>query len=118
VPSREGVDDGQCAQQCQKLPDRAIGVTEIARCETNPTDLRPLTDAQLAVARWIVAGYGSVAIARQLSLNHHTIARWKRDPRMIEAVRLLRARADAAVVEMIAKKRVAAAGGSPRSDAS
>jgi hypothetical protein len=38
-------------------------------------------------------GYGTVAIARQLGLNRHTIARWKRDPRFIAEVEALRQRA-------------------------
>jgi hypothetical protein len=62
-----------------------------------------------------VAGYGSSAIARRLGLNHHTIARWKRDPRVAEVIQQLRARADVAVVAMTAQRKVVAAGGSPGS---
>jgi hypothetical protein len=68
------------------------------------------------VARWLVAGYGSSTIARQLGLEPHTIARWKRDLRVVEIIQQLRARADAAVVAMTARRALVAADGSPRSD--
>jgi hypothetical protein len=117
-PCTDGVGVAECAAEGQSLPVSAIGGANFAQCKTNPPHPRPLTDTQLAVARWIVAGYGSVAIARKLSLNHHTIARWKRDPRMVEVIRELRARADAAAVAMTTKGAVTAAGGSPRTGAS
>jgi DNA-binding NarL/FixJ family response regulator len=97
------------------VPNSANFDDQHVDCKTNPTPRRPLTDVQLAVARWIVAGYGSSAIARRLGLNHHTIARWKRDPRVVAVIEQLRARADAAVVAMVARNAATAAGGSPRS---
>ena len=98
------------------MPNSANLGAHTTSCKTNPTHRRALTDVQLAVARWIVAGYGSSAIARQLDLNHHTIARWKRDPRVVAVIEHLRARADAALVAALASKRnVTAAGGGLRS---
>src|SRR5690242_7942850 len=59
VPSSAGVDDPKCADECRKVPDSAIGSANFSQCKTNPTSSRPLTDTQLSVARWLVAGYGS-----------------------------------------------------------
>ena len=115
VPSFPRADDGECASECLGVPNRANFYDDNVDCKTNPTPRRPLTDVQLAVARWIVAGYGSSAIARRLGLNHHPIARWKRDPRVVAVIEQLRARADAAVVAMVARNAATAAGGSPRS---
>jgi hypothetical protein len=74
----------------------------------------PLSDKQLAAARWVVCGHGSKAIARQLGVNHHTVGVWKKDPRFVARVAELRARADASAVAMTAQRRVVAAGESQR----
>jgi hypothetical protein len=112
------------AQTCPHLPEPAPGERENAGRGTNPirdSELpvrRPLSDKQLAAARWVVCGHGSKAIARQLGVNHHTVGVWKRDPRFVALVAELRARADASAVAMTARSQVVAAGGSPRSGSS
>ena len=57
-----------------------------------------MTDAQLAAIRLTVRGFGSKAVARHLGLNHHTIGRWKRDPRFAAEVTRLRSLATQATV--------------------
>jgi hypothetical protein len=56
-------------------------------CKTNPPDPpKPLSLRQQHAARLLVLGLGSKRAARQLGINHHTIARWKRDPRFIALI--------------------------------
>ena len=113
MPSQVAPGDAKCASECRELPNSANFDEDKTRCKTNPPKIRPLTDVQLAVARWVVAGHGSSRIARQFGLNHHTIGRWKRDPRIAAVIERLRARADAAVVELRAKRDVGAAARRP-----
>jgi hypothetical protein len=110
------------AQTCPDLPEGAPGERENAGRGTNPIRahgnrrvLRPLSDKQLAAARWVVCGFGSKAIARRLGVNHHTVGTWKRDPRFVALVAELRARADASAVAFTARSTVIAADGSPQS---
>jgi hypothetical protein len=79
---------------------------------------RPLSDKQLAAARWVVCGFGSKAIARRLGVNHHTVGVWKQDPRFVAMVADLRARADSAAIAMSASGSKVGAGGSSRAGAS
>lgn len=116
VPSPPGVGEAECASECRNVPNSANFDDRTGNDKTNPNRQRPLTDVQLAAARWIVAGFGSSAIARRLGLNHHTVARWKRDPRVVAFVANLRARADAAVVAASAQRKLTSAGGTPRPD--
>jgi len=50
---------------------------------TNPSVYRPrerpLTERQHACARLLVQGCGTLDIAHHLGVEHHTIARWKRN---------------------------------------
>jgi hypothetical protein len=94
---------------CQDVPESAKSPSNTSYCKTNPPRLasltapgradEPLTDSQFAAVRLTVRGLGSVKVARHLGLNHHTIARWKRDPRFAAEVDQLRARATAAVAQ-------------------
>ena len=81
------------AQMCPIVPESAPGDVADANCRTNPPRLRPLSDAQHAAIRMLLGGMGSKAIARALGLNHHTIGRWKRDPRFAAQLEAMRAKA-------------------------
>lgn len=81
-----------CAPSCSDLPDGARAVPGDEKCRTNPP-MKPLSDAQWAAIHMTVAGMGSKAVARRLRMNHHTIGRWKRDPRFTDEVLRLRQRA-------------------------
>jgi hypothetical protein len=59
---------------------------------------RPLSLRQHAAARALAAGYGSVAIAHHLGINHHTIGRWKRQPQFMAEVHRLREAMTAALI--------------------
>jgi hypothetical protein len=56
VPSPPGAGGAKCASECPEMPNSANLDARTTDCKTNPTPRRPLTDVQLAVARWIVAG--------------------------------------------------------------
>ncbi|MDQ3439809.1 MAG: hypothetical protein M3478_05610 [Planctomycetota bacterium] len=75
---------------------------------TNPIayrpSARPLTDRQLAAARLIVRGYGSVEIAAHLGVNRHTVACWKRHPAFAIELQRLRAYLTAAAVATLAPR--------------
>jgi hypothetical protein len=73
-------------------PPRSVpaGAIAIENDETNPTP----SDQQRAVARMLVMGYRPIEIARVLGLNHHTIPRWRRNPRVRAEMKRLRAYLD------------------------
>jgi hypothetical protein len=125
LPPAAQSNPAECAQTCPGLPEPALGERANATSKTNPNAThserpmsRPLSDKQLAAARWVVCGYGSKAIAQRLGVNHHTVGVWKQDPRFIALVAELRAKADASAVAFTAQRQVVAAGGSPQTGAS
>lgn len=62
-----------------------------APVQNEPTaGARRLSLRQLAAARLLVCGYGSLEVARRLGVNHHTIGRWKRDTRFAAEIERLR----------------------------
>ena len=83
------VDGISSAGNDQNVPECAENPDETRRRKTNPP--RPLSYAQHAAIRLMVRGHGSVAIARHLGLNHHTIGRWKRDVQFTAEAERLRA---------------------------
>jgi len=99
VPSPPAQQPEKSAQLCPNVPDCAQSEPPPENCKTNPPRPTPapvirghgresvgspsksLSLRQQHAARLLVLGLGSKRAARQLGLNHHTIARWKRDPR-------------------------------------
>jgi cephalosporin hydroxylase len=64
-------------------------------CGSNPPahcGASGLSDRQLAAARFVARGRGSVEIAQRLHVNRHTVARWRRRPAFIAEVERLRSR--------------------------
>jgi DNA-binding CsgD family transcriptional regulator len=101
LPSAGQVDGTSSAEIDQNLPDSAENSDESRRRKTNPP--RPLSYAQHAAIRLMVRGHGSVAIARHLGLNHHTIGRWKRDVTFVAEVERLRAELTTAALAVDAR---------------
>jgi hypothetical protein len=66
--------------------------------DVSPHGARRLSLAQHAAIRLLAQGRGSVAVAAELGLNRHTVARWKRDPSFQAALEGLRNQMNVAVV--------------------
>ena len=57
-----------------------------------------LSHRQLAAARLLARGHGTMRVAERLGVNRHTVARWKRDPRFAaELGRLVASLTDSAL---------------------
>ena len=115
VPLLPPGDGTFCAETASDVPESATSEPPREFCKTNPPSApssRPLSYVQLAAVRLIVQGYGSIAIARHLRLNRHTVGRWKRDPRFVAEVERLRER----VAEMTLRQQQASAGAVSRPD--
>jgi Homeodomain-like domain len=88
-----------------EMPENArSGLTADEIGETNPPAhsgaraARELSPRQLAAARLLARGHGTMRVSGRLGVNRHTIARWKRDPLFAaELQRLLDALCHAAV---------------------
>jgi hypothetical protein len=83
---------------CQNVPDRAGMCRPSDGFSAARAGARPLSPQQLAAVRQLAQGAGSVRVARQLGVNRHTIARWKRDPRFVAELRRLQREMRAVVV--------------------
>jgi hypothetical protein len=105
VPSTNEADGTKCAGICPDVPESGKKPENFLR-GTNPLAARPrrLSYGQHAAARLIVQGHGSLAVARELGVNHHTIGRWKRDPRFVAEVERLRQSATEIVVARTAMR--------------
>jgi DNA-binding CsgD family transcriptional regulator len=84
VPSDDAVGVEKHAATCPNVPEHAGMCQGVRSDETNPPVYtpreRPLTHRQLMAARMTVWGMGSVEVARELGVNRHTVAIWKRNP--------------------------------------
>jgi DNA-binding CsgD family transcriptional regulator len=69
--------------------------------KTNPP--RPLSLRQHAAIRYLVRGYAVGKIAAHLGVDRHTIKKWKRDARFVEAMQNLRREMTAAIISPAAK---------------
>ena len=102
VPSANAPQPIERAGMCQNMPEPARMCHDDENDKTNPSAYnpgpRPLSDRQLAAARLIVRGYGSVEIAAHLGVNRHTVASWKRSPAFVIELQRLRAYLTAAAV--------------------
>ena len=69
-------------QNCKTNPPPALPKANpgLGREPRNPSP-KPLSLRQQPAARLLVLGIGSKRAARHLGINHHTIARWKKNPR-------------------------------------
>jgi len=90
VPSDAPSDPRNDAEMCQNVPEcSGMSHEKKSRVENEPTadrPPRPLAPRQLIAARLLARGFGSVDVARHLGVDHHTIARWKRQPVFIAAI--------------------------------
>jgi hypothetical protein len=102
VPSDAPRASTQTAEMFPNAPESSGMFHRHETCKTNPLVYRPkerpLTYRQLACARLMVRGSGSLDIAHHLGVEHHTIARWKRDPAFRIELERLRAQLTAAAV--------------------
>ena len=73
--------------------------------KTNPTAAqpRPLSLRQHAAIRYLVRGYAVGKIAAHLGIDRHTIKKWKRDARFVEAMQDLRREMTAAIISPAAR---------------
>jgi hypothetical protein len=89
---------------CQPLPNPANARHDERPRKTNPNPQpssifhppsssshppRPLTPDQLRAARLLLAGQSTNAIAAALSINRHTLGKWKRLPLFQQELRYL-----------------------------
>lgn len=102
VPPPGAPDVVESAGTFRNVPECSGMLPRREKDKTNPPVYRPaerpLTYRQLAGARLIVAGFGTMDIAHHLGVEHHTIARWKRNPRFTIELERLRALCTAAAV--------------------
>jgi DNA-binding CsgD family transcriptional regulator len=95
VPSPPAPAVAQTARIFPDVPESSEMFHRLESGGTNPPVYtprqRPLTYRQLACARLVVRGHGTMEIAAHLGVEHHTIARWKRNPSFIPEVERLRA---------------------------
>jgi hypothetical protein len=105
VPSSAGEPVIQTAKTFRKVPEPSGMFHQRENVETNPIP-RPLTYRQLAAARLIVRGRGSLEVARQVGVEHHSVARWKRDPAFrAELERLRSLKTNSAVARSLPARR-------------
>ena len=84
VPSEAPPQPPIDAKMCRNAPKCAGMCQEKnSSVQNGPTGSRPLTPRQYTAARLLARGFGSVDVARHLGVNHHTIARWKRQAAFI-----------------------------------
>lgn len=102
VPSEGAPKAIESAETFPNVPESSETFHRRENDKTNPPVYRPaerpLTYRQLAGARLIVAGFGTMDIAHHLGVEHHTIARWKRNARFTIEIERLRALCTAAAV--------------------
>ena len=112
VPSGSETGAPQTARMFPNVPESSAMFHPDESDKTNPTPpglARPLTYRQLATARLIVRGRGSLEVARQVGVEHHSVARWKRDPAFrAELERLRSLKTNAAVTTPAPPRRAAA----------
>jgi len=95
VPSAPARGVAQTAEMFLNLPESSGMFHQRKNDETNPVPPeppRPLTYRQLAAARLMIKGRGTLEIAHHLGVEHHSVARWKRNPLFREELDRLRAR--------------------------
>ena len=109
VPSGISSPAQKSAQMCRNVPDCASG-SDLQKLQNEPTApapasawTKPLSARQQAAARLLVLGFGSKRAARQLGINHHTIGRWKNDPRFVALLEKFNRSLDAAAVTVVAQ---------------
>jgi len=83
VPSNGATNGGDCSKMFPDVPEGSRMFHHTENGGTNPSVYRPrerpLTERQHACARLLVQGCGTLDIAHHLGVEHHTIARWKRN---------------------------------------
>ena len=99
-----GTSRSEPMQNCKTNPTEHSGTSRAStapapermqNCKTNPMEhsgTSALSYRQLAAARFIVRGRGSVEIGQRLGIARHTVARWKHNPLFMAEVERLRQR--------------------------